>query len=144
MDIKDMTPAQLREYAAEKERTANDMRDRYLCVNESPKLKTVEGKKPLHPWDREVEFEGETYTVDMRRTKSREFVRLVAAMQKSANQSGDGSAEIADVIAVFDYLFGGEVDDKVAATVRASKGYDDFEEIMRIEGAIFEAVGAKN
>lgn len=93
---------------------------------------------------REVEFEGIKYAVDMRRAKSREFVRRIAAMQKSAEKSEGGNADISDVLAVFDYLFGGEVDDKVASVVEQAKGYDDFEEIMRIETALFEAVGAKN
>ena len=38
----------------------------------------------------------------------------------------------------------GKVDDKVCAVVKAKMGYEDFEEIMRIENALFEGIEVKN
>lgn len=141
MDINDMTPEQLRSYAVEKERAKDSLVSRYMDVPASPRSEQVEGTKPA-PYEREVEFEGQTYRVDMRRTKSMQFVRLVGKMQETANDKGE--SDISAVLRMYDYLFGGAVADKVAEAVRFKFGYDDFDETVRVYNALFEAVGAKN
>lgn len=139
MDYADMTPEQLREAAAEKERAHTQLVDRYMDYHAT---NPVAEKAERPAYVREVEFEGRTYPVDMRRTKSVQFVRMVGRIQQ-ASQDG-GEPPISDVLAMYDYLFGGEVADMVATAVRDKTGFDDFEETMRVYNALFEAVGAKN
>lgn len=132
MNVEDMTPEQLREYALAKEARREELTDRYMGREPAP---AIAAKRP---WERDVEFEGETYRVDMRRVKTREFLRSIARFQ------GADDVPIADTLALYDLVFGGEVDDKVCRVVVAKMGYEDYEEIMRIESGIFEAIDLKN
>lgn len=141
MNIEDMTPEQIRAYAVEKERAKDALVSRYMDVPASPRFEGPKATEPA-PYERDVEFEGETYRVDMRRTKSMRFVRLVGKMQEAAGEKGE--PDISAVLDMYDYLFGGAVADKVAETVREKTGFDDFEETIRVYNALFEAVGAKN
>ncbi len=138
MNIEDMTPEQLREYALAKENQREAITARYMDRKPAPVVQV----SPAKPWEREVEFEGKAYRVDMRRMKSREFVRMFAEFQKHLNRGEE--APISDSLAIYDYVFGGEVDDRVCEVVRAKMGYEDFEEIMRIENALLEACNVKN
>ena len=138
MNIEDMTPEQLREYATEKENQREAITARYM--DREPNFKVVQDHK--EPYEKDVEFEGETYRIDMRRIKSREFIRMLGKFQKYANDGKD--APISDALALYDFVFGGNVDDKVCAVVKAKMGYEDFEEIMRIENALFEGIEVKN
>lgn len=134
MDIENMTPDQLREYAKAKEDSRADLMERYI---------DFKAPKPVKPgYIRDIEFEGETYGVDMRRFSSRRFVRLVAKLQDA--KKADEDAPVSLMLEMFDMLFAGEVDDRVCDVVQAKKGFDDFEEIMRIESALFDEVNAKN
>lgn len=132
MNVEDMTPEQLREYALAKEARREELTARYMDREPAPAIAAK------NPWDRDVEFEGETYRVDMRRVKTREFLRAIARFQ------GADDVPIADTLALYDLVFGGEVDDKVCRVVVAKMGYEDYEEIMRIESGIFEAIDLKN
>ena len=132
MNVEDMTPEQLREYALAKEARREELTARYMGREPAPAIAAK------NPWDRDVEFEGETYRVDMRRVKTREFLRAIARFQ------GADDVPIADTLALYDLVFGGEVDDKVCRVVVAKMGYEDYEEIMRIESGIFEAIDLKN
>lgn len=134
-----MTPEQLREYAAEKERAHDALVSRYMDAPAPSPLTAVPGKP--EPWEKDVEFEGVTYRVDMRRLKSREFVRRYAAVRKSM-ESG-GGADIEEMMGLFGFVFE-NIDKQVESVVIEKLGYDDFEEIYRIESGIFEAVEAKN
>lgn len=137
-----MTPEQLREYAAEKERSRARLTERYVGPDAVPEAPAAPRPEPAQAWERDVEFEGETYRVDMRRAKSRAFVRIMARVQRSRDR--EGSASLEDMLDLFDQLFGGEVDDHVCRVVEARLGYDDAEEIIRIEAALLEAIDAKN
>lgn len=137
MNIEDMTPEHPRAYALEKEAAKEAVTARYM--DRKPRIIKVPAKEP---WVNEVEFEGETYPVDMRRIKSRDFIRMFANFQKHADEGKE--APIADALALYDFVFGGEVDGKVCEAVRAKMGYEDFEEIMRIENALFERIDVKN
>lgn len=86
---------------------------------------------------RAVEFEGVTYEVDVRRLKSREFLRRFMAVQRDTDS-------IVAAVDLLDYVFEGDLGDSVAATAEANVGYEDYEEIMRIEAGVLEAAGAKN
>ena len=132
MNVEDMTPEQLREYALAKEARREELTARYMDREPAPPIAARQ------PWERDVEFEGETYRVDMRRVKTREFLRAIARFQ------GADDVPIADTLALYDLVFGGEVDDKVCRVVVAKMGYEDYEEIMRIESGIFEAIDLKN
>lgn len=138
MNIEDMTPEQLREYATAKEMQRETITARYM--DREPRLNIVHDDK--HPYENDIEFEGETYRVDMRRIKSREFIRMFGKFQQYANNGED--APISDSLALYDYVFGGVVDDKVCEVVERKLGYHDFEEIMRIENALFESIDLKN
>lgn len=72
MNIEDMTPEQLREYATAKENQREAITARYM--DREPNFKVVQDHK--EPYEKDVEFEGETYRIDMRRIKSREFIRM--------------------------------------------------------------------
>ena len=134
----EMTPAELRARADELDRRRRELEKAYMNYDEPAPY-----AEPTHaPWERVVEFEGESYTVDMRRVKSREFARILGDIQKQTER--EGQAAISDMLAMFDYVFGGECDDHVVEVVKAQKGYDDLEEICRIEQGIFEAIDAKN
>ena len=138
MNIEDMTPEQLREYALAKEAQREAITARYM--DREPNWNVVEGNKK--PYENDIEFEGETYRVDMRRVKSREFVRMFGKLQQYANKGED--APISDTLALYDHVFGGAADDKVCDVVERKLGYHDFEEIMRIESALFESIDLKN
>ena len=119
MDISNMSAEQLRELAAEKENSRAKLEHDYLDF--------VQDKPKYAPYERIIEFEGEEYVVDMRRIKSREFMRRMAR-----------------VLALYDFVFSGNVDNHVVEVVTAKLGYDDAEEIMRIESALLEKLDAKN
>lgn len=138
MNIEDMTPEQLREYATAKEMQRETITARYM--DRDPRFSIVPDDK--QPYENDIEFEGETYRVDMRRIKSREFIRMFAEFQDYERKGED--APISRALALYDFVFGGKVDDKVCAVVKAKMGYEDFEEIMRIENELFEHLEVKN
>lgn len=139
MNIDEMTPEQLREYAAKKDAARKALENRYIDDGE---VAATEHQRA--PWEQLVEFEGEGYWVDVRRTKSMSFVRQFAKVQRSQKESKDGTPDIDAVIGMMDTLFAGETHDSVVAHVVAEKGYDDFEEIYRIEAALMEGLDLKN
>lgn len=138
MNIDDMTPEQLREYATAKEMKRENITARYM--DREPRFNIVPDDK--QPYENDIEFEGETYRVDMRRIKSREFIRMFAEFQDYERKGED--APISCALALYDFVFGGKVDDKVCEVVKAKMGYEDFEEIMRIENELFEHLEVKN
>lgn len=133
MDISNMSAEQLRELAAEKENSRAKLEHDYLDF--------VQDKPKYAPYERIIEFEGEEYVVDMRRTKSREFMRRMARVNDAEQNSPEA---LSPVLALYDYLFGGDCDNHVVEIVTAKLGYDDAEEIMRIESALLEKLDAKN
>lgn len=138
MNIEDMTPEQLRDYALTKEELRKAITARYMGYEHDE----PETAPTRQPWERDVEFEGEVYRVDVRRIKSREFIRMFAKFQAYEKRGED--APVADALALYDYVFSGDVDAKVCEVVRAKMGYEDFEEIMRIENGLFENIDLKN
>lgn len=138
MNIEDMTPEQLREYALAKEAQREAITAHYM--DRKPEFDIVQGDK--QPYENDVEFEGETYRVDMRRIKSREFIRMFATFQDYERKGED--APISCALALYDFVFGGKVDEKVCEVVKAKMGYEDFEEIMRIENELFNHLEVKN
>lgn len=133
MDVSNMTAAQLRELAEQKENSRANLEAKYLDFVD---------KKPEHaPYERVIEFEGEEYVVDMRRIKSREFMRCMARVSDAGK---DNPEAITPVLALYDFVFSGNVDNHVVEVVTNKLGYDDAEEIMRIESALLEKLDAKN
>ena len=92
------------------------------------------------PWARKVEFEGETYEVDMRRLKSRTFLRKFTAVKAAK----DDDAAMLDALDMLDYVFGEDGIEHVAQVVTAKLGYEDYEEMFRIESGILNSVDVKN
>ncbi len=133
MQIEDMTPEQLREYAAEKERARQALTDRYM----GREIANAPAASGPAPWDRAVECRGEVFHVDMRRLRSREFIRRSASMQ-------DGEPTLSDKLSLFDYVFEGAVQEQAERLVEREVGYVDYLEVLGIEAEIFELVGAKN
>lgn len=142
MDIEEMTPAQLREYAAQKEAAKDSLMDLYINEGADPRWMAREPKRD--PWVKDVEFESIAYPVDVRRTKSLAFIRQLAKVQKTSKEGRDNNPDMEPVIELFDTLFGGECHDMVVARVTAKMGYDDFAEIYRIESGILENLDLKN
>lgn len=137
MNVEDMTPEQLRAYAAEKEMAHAELLSRYM----DEKVVDLPTKDEKMPWEMDVVFEGEVYRVDMRRMKSREFMKMYAAARKSG--ANDGSYGLSEMLEMFEYVFK-DIDGKVTDVVTAKLGYDDFEEHYRIESALLELTQAKN
>ncbi len=100
-------------------------------------MQAGQGRKP---WMRSVEFEGETYEVDMRRLKSREFLRRFATVKAAK----DDTAAMVDALDMLDYVFGEDGVEHIAQVVAAKLGYEDYEEIFRIESGILDVVDLKN
>lgn len=130
MDLDSMTPEEIRAYAARKE--AAELHRSHIGEDARGALSAVEAK----PWTRAVEVDGVSYSVDMRRFKSRRFMRMALA----ANADGATTAEKLDL---FDYLFE-PVEKQILATVEQRVGYEDFEAYYDICAKIFEAVEGKN
>ena len=130
-DIRDMTAEELRAYAAKKE--AMELHRSHIPEEDRSREAPAARRAP---WERDVEVDGTVFTVDMRRFKSRRFMRLALA----ANDEG---ATAADQIDLFDYAFE-PVEDQILAEVERRVGYEDFEEYYGLCGKIFEAVEAKN
>lgn len=136
MDIDEMTPEQLRELATAKEEERVQLESKYL------QFKPVKTSGRLEPYERELEFEGEHYIVDMRRIKSRRFVQLIADVQRVQNK--EDSEKLPATLKLYEYLFGGTCDEHVVGVVEDKLGYDDAEEIFRIENALMEMLDTKN
>lgn len=132
MDATEMTPEELRLLAARKE--AVSLHRSHIPEDERPPLTAVVCGR--EPWSRDVEVDGVTYRVDMRRLKSRKFMRMAVA----ANAD---DAPLSLKLDLFDYVFEpeeGQILDEVTRRV----GYEDFEVYYDICAKLFEAVGAKN
>ena len=132
MDFNDMTPDEIRAYAARKE--AAELHRSHIGEDARGGLTAVAGRRL--PWERAVEVDGTVYTVDMRRFKSRRFMRMAL----DANAEG---ATVDEKLDLFDYLFE-PMEKQILATVEERVGYEDFEEYYDICGKIFEAVEGKN
>lgn len=133
MDVSNMSAEQLRELAEQKEKSRANLEAKYLDFTSE--------KQEYAPYERVIEFEGEEYVVDMRRIKSREFMRLMARVSDAEQNSPEA---LSPVLALYDYLFSGDCDNHVVEVVTNKLGYDDAEEIMRIESALLEKLDAKN
>lgn len=159
MNIEDMTPEQIEAYVQGKQARRVSLEERYLGI------KPVRVDVPqLEPFERAIEVDGVSYPVDMRRFASRTGLRKIAEQQKAAKarekeadalvRSGmeraeaedrvNSNADIGSMLSLYDYFFGGKVDDLVVQTVVEAKGYDDFDEIVRIETLLFDAVNQGN
>lgn len=132
MDYKDMTPEELRGLAASMEAEA---------VYKGHIGGEVPPKRPHGipaQFARTVEVRGVPYTVDMRRFKSREFIKKLTRIQ----EEGEG-AGVSEQLDIFDYVLepcAGDIESAVAGEM----GYVDFELYYDIASEIFEAVNAKN
>ena len=136
METSERTPEELRRYAAEKEASRADLERRYLNIAPAAEPRRA-------PWEREVEFAGDRYVVDMRPFRSREFFRRAARIN---DERAADSLSTTDMLDFYEFCFGGEggVDEQATARVTERLGYEDYQEVLRIEDGIFGLVDAKN
>lgn len=166
MDINEMTPEQLREMAESKERMRAHLEERYLGFTPAPVVEFDPSAKrqALQPWEKAVEVEGVEYTLDMRRFRSRKVLKQIARAQRESKERNEvyekairsGMTEeeaaaaanegvsIDEQLGYLTAMLGEEVEDRVAEAVTAKMGYDDIEEIVRIEGLLIESASLKN
>lgn len=165
MDVNEMTPEQLREMAESKERMRAHLEEQYLDYK--PAILDFDAaakRQKLEPWEKAVVVEGTEYVLDMRRFKSRKVLKQIARAQREsasrnsvyekAIRSGMTEAEataaanegvsIDEQLGYLTAMLGEEVEDRVAEAVTAKMGYDDIEEIVRIEGLLIESASLKN
>lgn len=165
MDINEMTPEQLREMAEAKERMRAHLEEQYLgykpaILEFAPPAK----RQTLEPWEKAVEVEGTEYVLDMRRFKSRKVLKEIARAQRDskkrnrifeeavrsgmseeeATREANKDVDIEDQLGYLAAMLGEDVEDRVAEAVTAKMGYDDIEEIVRIEQLLIEAAQLKN
>lgn len=166
MDINEMTPEQLREMAESKERMRAHLEERYLGFTPAPVVEFDPSAKrqALQPWEKAVEVEGVEYTLDMRRFRSRKVLKQIARAQREsqarnsvyekairsgltedeATAAANEGVSIDEQLGYLTAMLGEEVEDRVAEAVTAKMGYDDIEEIVRIEGLLIESASLKN
>mgnify|MGYP007102569212 FL=1 len=166
MDINEMTPEQLREMAESKERMRAHLEERYLGFTPAPIVEFDPSAKrqALQPWEKAVEVEGVEYTLDMRRFRSRKVLKQIARAQRGsaarnsvyekairsgmteeeATAAANEGVSIDEQLGYLTAMLGEEVEDRVAEAVTAKMGYDDIEEIVRIEGLLIESASLKN
>lgn len=165
MDVNEMTPEQLREMAESKERMRAHLEEQYLGYK--PAILDFDAaakRQKLEPWQKAVVVEGTEYVLDMRRFKSRKVLKQVAKAQhatqkrnsvyekairsgmseKEATSKANEGVSIDEQLGYLTVMLGEDVEDRVAEAVTAKMGYDDFEEIVRIEGLLIEAAHLKN
>ena len=132
-DIESMTTAELREALAEREQQRENIVAQYM---NRPDERVAPAKK-ANPAIRTVEFEGESYPVDMGKLRSRKFLKLAATVDAD-------NADAATNMELLDLAFGGECEDAICAVVTAKLGYEDYLEVLRIESGLLEAADLKN
>ncbi len=166
MDISEMTPEQLREMAEAKERMRAHLEEQYLNFSPAPVVEfdPAAKRRKLEPWEKAVEVEGTEYVLDMRRFKSRKVLKEIARAQRDskkrnrifeeavlsgmseeeATREANKDVDIEDQLGYLAAMLGEDVEDRVAEAVTAKMGYDDIEEIVRIEQLLIESAQLKN
>lgn len=165
MDINEMTPEQLREMAEAKERMRAHLEEQYLGYKPTIlEFDSPAKRQTLEPWEKAVEVEGTEYVLDMRRFKSRKVLKEIARAQRDskkrnrifeeavrsgmseeeATREANKDVDIEDQLGYLAAMLGEDVEDRVAEAVTAKMGYDDIEEIVRIEQLLIEAAQLKN
>lgn len=136
MNIEELSPEELREYAVAKENAREALTARYM--DRPANLVELPERKP---WERAVEYDGHAFDVDMRKLHSRDFVKKLADLQGMDADQQDFGKQIGLFEAVFD---GTRAYEQVKAYVTEKCGYEDYIEILRVEGELFNLVDAKN
>lgn len=165
MDINEMTPEQLREMAEAKERMRAHLEEQYLGYKPAIlEFDSPAKRQKLEPWQKAVEVEGTEYILDMRRFKSRKVLKEIARAQRDskkrnrvyeeavlsgmseeeATREANKDVDIEDQLGYLAAMLGEDVEDRVAEAVTAKMGYDDIEEIVRIEQLLIESAQLKN
>lgn len=166
MDINEMTPEQLREMAESKERMRAQLEEKYLGFSPAPVVEfdPAAKRQALQPWEKAVEVEGVEYVLDMRRFRSRKVLKQIARAQRESKErnsvyekairsgmteeeaaaAANEGVSIDEQLGYLTAMLGEGVEDKVAEAVTAKMGYDDIEEIVRIEHLLIEAASLKN
>lgn len=165
MDVNEMTPEQLREMAESKERMRAHLEEQYLGYK--PAILDFDAaakRQKLEPWQKAVVVEGTEYVLDMRRFKSRKVLKEIARAQRDskkrnrvyeeavlsgmseeeATREANKDVDIEDQLGYLAAMLGEDVEDRVAEAVTAKMGYDDIEEIVRIEQLLIESAQLKN
>lgn len=136
MNIEELSPEELREYAVAKENAREALTAKYM--DRPANLVELPERKP---WERTVEYDGHKFDVDMRKLHSRDFVKKLAGLQGMDAEQQDFGKQIDLFEAVFD---GTRAYEQVKAYVTEKCGYEDYIEVLRVEGELFNLVDAKN
>lgn len=136
MNIEELSPEELREYAVAKENAREALIAKYM--DRPANLVELPERKP---WERTVEYDGHSFDVDMRKLHSRDFVKKLAGLQGMDAEQQDFGKQIDLFEAVFD---GTRAYEQVKAYVTEKCGYEDYIEVLRVEGELFNLVDAKN
>lgn len=136
MNIEELSPEELREYAVAKENAREALTAKYM--DRPANLVDLPERKP---WERTVEYDGHKFDVDMRKLHSRDFVKKLAGLQGMDAEQQDFGKQIDLFEAVFD---GTRAYEQVKAYVTEKCGYEDYIEVLRVEGELFNLVDAKN
>lgn len=136
MNIEELSPEELREYAVAKENAREALTAKYM--DRPANLVDLPERKP---WERTVEYDGHKFDVDMRKLHSRDFVKKLAGLQGVDAEQQDFGKQIDLFEAVFD---GTRAYEQVKAYVTEKCGYEDYIEVLRVEGELFNLVDAKN
>ena len=138
MNIEDMTPEQLRDYALTKEELRKDITARYMWYEQDE----PETAPTRQPWERDVEFEGEVYPrgrAANQVARVHPHVRQVPGLREA--RRGRPSGRCARPLRLrFQRRRRRE---GVRGRCGPKMGYEDFEEIMRIENGLFENIDLK-
>jgi hypothetical protein len=136
MNIEELSPEELREYAVAKENAREALTAKYM--SRPANLVELPERKP---WEKTVEYDGREFDLDMRKLHSRDFVKKLAELQgvDAEEQGFDKQIELFE--AVFDSTRAYE---QVKAYVIEKCGFEDYIEVLRVEGELFTLVDAKN
>lgn len=136
MNIEELSPEELREYAVAKENAREALTAKYM--SRPANLVELPERKP---WEKTVEYDGHEFDLDMRKLHSRDFVKKLAALQGVDEEEQGFDKQIELFEAVFD---GTRAYEQVKAYVTEKCGYEDYIEVLRVEGELFTLVDVKN
>jgi hypothetical protein len=136
MNIEELSPEELREYAVAKENAREALTAKYM--SRPANLVELPERKP---WEKTVEYDGYEFDLDMRKLHSRDFVKKLAELQGvDAEEQGFGKQ-----IELFEAVFDGtRAYEQVKAYVIEKCGFEDYIEVLRVEGELFALVDVKN
>lgn len=92
------------------------------------------------PWEKTVEYDEHLFDLDMRKLHSREFISELASLQENGEEPS-----WSDQIKLFEKVFdGSKAYEQIKEYVTNKYGFEDYIEILRVEGELFALADLKN